>query len=282
MSYRRLNKLFPFSKKQSKSTASQSSDATSTSFNIEEGEEGQFENNRNENVREIRKPSVITTPEPTQKIDVSFSELQLTLPNGKCIMQGVSGALKSGQFTAIMGPSGAGKSTFLALLSGKVEPTAGRLEVNGEKTSLTKFKKLVGFVPQEDIMLRELTVEENIRHSAFMRLPAEWTREQKVQRVAHVMDSLELTQIKDSIIGDEIRRGISGGQRKRVNVAMELVADPSLLALDEPTSGLDSTTSYSLTETLHSLAKTGVNVAAVLHQPKNEIFEVRHFILVCT
>lgn len=170
--------------------------------------------------------------------------------------------------------SGAGKSTFLSLLSGKTEPTAGQLEVNGEKTSLTKFKKLVGFVPQEDIMLRELTVEENIRHSAFMRLPAEWTRKQKLQRVEAVMESLELTPIKDSIIGDEIRRGVSGGQRKRVNVAMELVADPSLLALDEPTSGLDSTTSYALTETLHSLAKTGVNVAAVLHQPKNEIFEV--------
>mmetsp|Transcript_59762 Transcript_59762/g.146702 ORF Transcript_59762/g.146702 Transcript_59762/m.146702 type:complete len:251 (-) Transcript_59762:3446-4198(-) len=173
--------------------------------------------------------------------------------------------------------SGAGKSTFLSLLSGKVEPTAGQLEVNGEKTSLTKFKKLVGFVPQEDIMLRELTVEENIRHSAFMRLPADWTRKQKLQRVAAVMESLELTPIKNSIIGDEIQRGISGGQRKRVNVAMELVADPSLLALDEPTSGLDSTTSYSLTETLHSLAKTGVNVAAVLHQPKNEIFEVSFF-----
>lgn len=262
IAYRRLN---------SKAKSNNKKDVA-VDNNTSNDEEGQFENNYRTN--ETRKPSVITTPEPAQKIDVSFSELQLTLPNGKCIMQGVSGALRSGQFTAIMGPSGAGKSTFLSLLSGKVEPTGGCLTVNGEKTSLTRFKKLVGFVPQEDIMLRELTVEENIRHSALMRLPADWTKERKLQRVAQVMESLELTQIKDSIIGDDIRRGISGGQRKRVNVAMELVADPSLLALDEPTSGLDSTTSHSLTETLHSLAKTGVNVAAVLHQPKNEIFEV--------
>jgi ABC-type multidrug transport system ATPase subunit len=85
-------------------------------------------------------------------------------------------------------------------------------------------------------MLRDLTVYENIRHAAMMRLPESWTMKKKLQRVELVLQSLDLVQVRDSIIGDEIRRGISGGQRKRVNVAMELVADPSLICLDEPTS----------------------------------------------
>jgi ABC-type multidrug transport system ATPase subunit len=218
--------------------------------------------------------SRLTVPKAKNKIDCKFDNLQLTLPNGICIMQGVTGELKAGQFTAIMGPSGAGKSTFLSLLSGKVEPTGGTLKVNGAEASLKEYQKLVGFVPQEDIMLRELTVEENIRHSAFMRLPSELSRKEKKERVYQVMESLDLIRIRNSVIGDEITRGISGGQRKRVNVAMELVADPSLLALDEPTSGLDSTTSTNLCDALSQLAISGVNVLAVIHQPKMEILEM--------
>eukprot|EP00536_Pseudo-nitzschia_multiseries_P004086 jgi/Psemu1/187311/e_gw1.66.61.1 len=221
----------------------------------------------------MRRTSSVTTPKPKFTVDLKFSNLQLTLPNGNCIMQGVTGELKARQFTAIMGPSGAGKSTFLSLLSGKTEHTGGTLEVNGKTASLKNYRSAVGFVPQEDIMLRELSVEENIQHSAFMRLPASMSREKKLERVYQVMESLDLLRIRNSVIGDEIVRGISGGQRKRVNVAMELVADPSLLALDEPTSGLDSTTSASLCEVLSDLALTGVNVAAVIHQPKIEILE---------
>lgn len=221
----------------------------------------------------MKRQSSVTVPKPTIDIDLSFKDLQLTLKNGKCIMNGVTGELKGGQFTAIMGPSGAGKSTFLSLLSGKTEPTGGMLSVNGKKASLKNYRSLVGFVPQEDTMLRELSVEENIRHSAFMRLPKSMSREKKLKRVYQVMESLELLDIRDSIIGNELVRGISGGQRKRVNVAMELVADPSLLALDEPTSGLDSTSSSTLCEILSELAMTGVNVAAVIHQPKITILQ---------
>ena len=260
VTYRMINGLFPF---RTRNTSERKpSLKISDCFAMEEG------------AGATRKDSHIRTPAPTTKIDVAFKDLSLTLKNGKTIMNGVSGALKSGQFTAIMGPSGAGKSTFLSLLSGKNQPTGGTLLVNGKQASLNDYQSLVGFVPQEDVMLRELTVQEIITHSANMRLPSDWSKQQKKERVFQVMESLNLLNIKDSIIGDEIRRGVSGGQRKRVNVAMELVADPSLLALDEPTSGLDSTSSQSLTETLHDLAKTGVNVVAVLHQPKYEIFEI--------
>lgn len=129
-----------------------------------------------------------------------------------------------------------GKSTFLSLISGKNEFTGGKLLVNGKEGSLAQYRRLVGFVPQEDIMIRELTVYENIRHAAMMRLPSSWTTEKKLERVEAVLQSLDLDHVRNSIIGDEIRRGISGGQRKRVNVAMELVSDPALICLDEPTS----------------------------------------------
>jgi len=273
VTYRYLNTLYPFHKNAGKEEVANLVDTTitsaSTSFRLvkhsvaAEGQERKF----------LRQASNITTPKPLYTIDVKFNNLQRTLPNGICIMQDVTGELKGGQFTAIMGPSGAGKSTFLSLLSGKIEPTGGTLSVNGKLSSLKDFRELVGFVPQEDIMLRELTVEENIRHSAWMRLSTGLSHQQKMDRVHKVMESLDLLHIRNSIIGDELIRGISGGQRKRVNVAMELVANPSLLALDEPTSGLDSTTSSKLCETLSQLALTGVNVAAVIHQPKIEILE---------
>ncbi|CAB9505209.1 Putative white-brown complex homolog protein 30 [Seminavis robusta] len=212
---------------------------------------------------------------PSQKIDMSFRDLQLTLPNGLCIMEGVSGQINHGSFCAILGPSGAGKTTFLSLISGKNDPTGGQLLVNGEEgTTLAQYRRLVGFVPQEDIMLRELTVYENIRHAAMMRLPASMSKKKKLKRVQHVMESLDLMHIKHTVVGDELKRGISGGQRKRVNVAMELVMDPALICLDEPTSGLDSTSSAMLCESLVALARLGVNVSAVLHQPKTEIFDM--------
>lgn len=221
-----------------------------------------------------RRESTMVVRGPSQTIDIGFQDLQLTLPNGLCIMKGVSGKLEHGNFCAILGPSGAGKTTFLSLIANKVDPTGGKLLVNGKEGSLTEYRRLVGYVPQEDIMLRELTVYENIRHAAMMRLPSTMPKAKKLDRVEKVMESLDLMHIKDSIIGDELRRGISGGQRKRVNVAMELVMDPALICLDEPTSGLDSTSSSMLCESLVALSRLGVNVSAVLHQPKTEIFDM--------
>lgn len=189
-------------------------------------------------------------------------------------MHGVSGSLKHGEVTCIMGPSGSGKTTFLNLMAGKVDRTEGSVKINGEEGELTHYRKVIGFVPQEDIMLRNLTVEDNVRHSALMRLPVEWSREEKLLHVDETLDSLEISHVRDSIVGDENRRGVSGGQRKRVNIALEMVMRPSLLCLDEPTSGLDSTTSLTVVQSLKDMANSGVNVIAVLHQPKYEIFNL--------
>jgi ABC-type multidrug transport system ATPase subunit len=208
-----------------------------------------------------------------KKYDIEFEDLGLVLPSKVEIMRGVSGEFKSGRTCCIMGPSGAGKTTFVNLLTEKVRRTTGTIKINGKKDSLKRYKKLIGFVPQEDVMLRELTVQDILLHSAFMRLPTSWTREQKKEKVLEVIHFLELDNVMNSNIGNEEERGISGGQRKRVNIGMELVADPSVLFLDEPTSGLDSTTAYEVCALLSEIAKKqNMTIISVIHSPSAQTF----------
>ncbi len=210
-----------------------------------------------------------------QRISIKFEGLRLTLPNGgPTILHEINGAIPTGKITAIMGPSGAGKSTFLNVMAGKVQRTGGTVHINGVLADLEEYKGIIGFVPQDDTMLRELTAEEVITHSAYMRLPADMPLKEKDELIRDVIDSLGLTCVQDSIIGDELKRGISGGQRKRVSVGIEIVAMPSFLCLDEPTSGLDSVASLALVKTLKELAMQGVTIIAVLHQPKYDIFQL--------
>ena len=131
------------------------------------------------------------------------------------------------------GPSGAGKTTFLNTLCGRANygTKMGRLLINGQENDVTSLGRLVGFVPQEDTMHRELTVREILKSYAQMRLPRTFTDDQIERVVQDVIEALQLEHVSDSEIGDEAKRGISGGQRKRVNVGMEMVADPSILFL---------------------------------------------------
>ena len=133
-------------------------------------------------------------------------------------------------------------------------------------------------------MHRELTVFENLEFSAHTRLPADWAPSRKQQMIFKVLDSLNLAAIQRSKIGDEFERGISGGQRKRVNVGLELVADPKVLFLDEPTSGLDSVSATELSEMLRSIAEAdGLTIAAVIHSPGPAAFAAFHrFLLLQT
>ncbi|KAJ3126574.1 hypothetical protein HK098_007403 [Nowakowskiella sp. JEL0407] len=209
----------------------------------------------------------------TKKFNISFEGLGLKLPNGMEIMKGVSGSFKSGRIAAIMGPSGAGKTTLVTVLMGKQKRTKGKVWVNNNEEELFKYKKLIGYVPQEDVMLRELTVYNILFHSAKMRLPADFTTDKIQKKVASVIKFLGLSGVVDSVIGDETVRGISGGQRKRVNIGMELVAEPSVLFLDEPTSGLDSSTAFEVCKMLKTAAQMqGLTVAAVIHSPSPSTF----------
>eukprot|EP00762_Andalucia_godoyi_P002170 ANDGO_02633.mRNA.1 Putative white-brown complex homolog protein 30 len=197
----------------------------------------------------------------------------------KVLMNHVSGECKAGQFTAIMGPSGAGKTTLMTILAGKVKKTAGQIFINNKPVvdvSEEAAKHGFGFVPQDDIMHTELSAKEVLIANADMRLPPmETLRRHAI--VNEVLDQLDLEHVKHVIVGNEAdgKRGISGGQRKRVNIGMEIVPVPSALFLDEPTSGLDSSAAESVCGHLAEIAHNqGVNVVAVIHQPRNEIFSM--------
>jgi ABC-type multidrug transport system ATPase subunit len=166
------------------------------------------------------------------------------------------------------------QTTIINLVTGKAKKTEGTIRVNGEVVDdLSKWKKLVGFVPQEDVMIRNLTVRDNIGFSANYRLPASMSYDEAQGVVNDTLLSLGIDHVQHSIIGDERERGVSGGQRKRVNIGIELAALPRVLFLDEPTSGLDSTSSTTLTKQLKSIAvEQKVTIAAVIHQPSMATF----------
>jgi ABC-type multidrug transport system ATPase subunit len=205
------------------------------------------------------------------KMDLSFNDLGLQLPNGRYVLKNVTGELNSGKLTAVMGLSGCGKSTFITTLADKAYygKTVGEIKINGEVDSLSKYTKLVGFVPQDDIMFRNMTVEETIQFAAA----SCWNKStiEIIDIVDKTIRALGLHEIRHSIIGDEKVRGISGGQRKRVNIGMELVKDPSVLFLDEPTSGLDAASSMECCKIMRNIAESGVTVVTVIHQPRPEV-----------
>ncbi|KAK1357427.1 ABC transporter domain-containing protein [Heracleum sosnowskyi] len=210
-------------------------------------------------------------------IEVSFNDLTLTLKGkNKHLMRCVTGKLSPGRVSAVMGPSGAGKTTFLSALAGKATgcTMTGSIQINGEVETMNSYKRIIGFVPQDDIVHGNLTVEENLWFSARCRLPASLPKAEKVLVVERVILSLGLQNVRGSIVGTVEKRGISGGQRKRVNVGLEMVMEPSLLILDEPTSGLDSSSSSLLLKALRREAAEGVNVSAVVHQPSYTLYKM--------
>ncbi|KAK9072608.1 hypothetical protein SSX86_009043 [Deinandra increscens subsp. villosa] len=211
------------------------------------------------------------------KVEVSFENLTLTLKGkNKHLLRSVSGKISPGRVSAVMGPSGAGKTTFLSALTGKARGCTvnGSILINGKCEPMNSYKRIIGFVPQDDIVHGDLTVEENLWFSARCRLPAKLSRAEKVLVVERAIESLGLQHIRDSLVGTVEKRGISGGQRKRVNVGLEMVMEPSLLILDEPTSGLDSSSSNLLLKALRREAHEGVNVCMVVHQPSYSLFRM--------
>lgn len=210
----------------------------------------------------------------TQSIGLSFDfeNLAYETKRGKKILQEVTGTMPRGSMWGVMGGSGAGKSTFLNVLMGKASHTGGAVKINGWSKDMSKYKKLIGYVPQDDIVFPELTVRENILHSARCRLPARWRDREIQDHVDSLLACLQLTHVKHMRVGDARRPVISGGQRKRVNIGIELAAAPMAIFLDEPTSGLDATSASSIMRLLKAVSKLGVTVIAIVHQPREKIF----------
>ena len=186
--------------------------------------------------------AVFNKNEHKEVIHLAGRDIDFTFKNSHNGLHNFSFNLESGQLVAIMGGSGVGKSTLLGIMNGNIRPDKGMITVNGHPLDSPDARQLIGFVPQDDLLIEELTVYQNLLYTArlcFARL----TDEEIGQRVEKVLKELDLEEIKGLEVGSPIRKTISGGQRKRLNIALELIREPAILYLDEPTSGLSSSDS---------------------------------------
>ncbi|XP_054801414.1 ABC transporter G family member 9-like [Prosopis cineraria] len=196
------------------------------------------------------------------------------------ILKGVSGIVLPGELLAILGPSGSGKTTFVAALGGRLREsiTSGSITYNGKLFS-KQVKQNMGYVPQNDVFYPHLTVSETLVFTVLLRLPNCLSKEEKVSHGEAIMEELDLTRCKDTIMGGPSLRGVSGGEWKRVSTAQELLTNPSLLLVDEPTSGLDSTTAKRLVLVLCELAQSGRTIVMTIHQPSSKLFYMSQKVL---
>ncbi|WVW79872.1 hypothetical protein I302_101842 [Kwoniella bestiolae CBS 10118] len=225
------------------------------------------------------------------KIDVSVNNLTLTWERkgrgavkdkNKIILNDVSVNFPAGEISAILGPSGAGKSTLLQLIAGRsLNPgplsrftQSGSLLFAGELASQASQSN-VAFVEQDDDWhLPSLTVRETLTYAAILRLPDKMPRKQKIARAETVLRMLGLKDCADLPVGGQLLKGISGGEKRRLSLAVQMINDPAVLVVDEPTSGLDASIALSVMQVLRDIAATGRTVIATIHQPRSDIWKL--------
>eukprot|EP01031_Cornospumella_fuschlensis_P027555 gene27555-33281_t len=195
----------------------------------------------------------------------------------KVILSSCWGKVKTGQMAIILGPSGAGKSTLLNVLAGRSSSSSdvtveGKITVDGKLINPIAFRKHIAYVMQESALFHTATPRESLAFSAAMRLPPTYTRSEIASIVEQILQDLHLGKCADTMIGDVMHKGISGGERKRTCIGIELVTKPSLLFLDEPTSGLDSTSAIGLVALLQTMSRSSCTILATIHQPSSQIF----------
>ncbi|ETL92876.1 hypothetical protein F441_09163, partial [Phytophthora nicotianae CJ01A1] len=242
----------------------------------------------------------VVTPDKPQNLDreieikyerirnpcvLSWSDLSYTvkgkktpeLPWGtKTILDRVSGRCAPGELTAIMGPSGSGKTTLVDMLADRISSgeVSGVIEVNGAERDSKTFRVVTSYVAQEDTLLGSFTVAETMRMAAKLSLPSTVTSHEIEIRVENVMDAMGLTTARDTLVGDIFRKGLSGGQKRRLSIAIELLSNPSILILDEPTSGLDSSAAHNVMKFIVKLCSEGKTVVCTIHQPSSLVYEM--------
>jgi len=201
--------------------------------------------------------------------------IEYTFPNGRTGLHELSVAESAGKLIGIMGGSGSGKSTLLNVLNGNLKPSRGRVTINGidVHAERDRIRGVIGHVSQDDLLIEELTVYQNLYYNAKLSF-GDLTDEQVADRVLRTLQSLGLHEAKDLKVGSPLDKTISGGQRKRLNIALELIREPSVLFVDEPTSGLSSRDSENIMDLLKELALKGRLVFVVIHQPSSDIFKL--------
>ncbi|KAH7577034.1 hypothetical protein JRO89_XS01G0195900 [Xanthoceras sorbifolium] len=197
------------------------------------------------------------------------------VPASACILKNVNCEARPGEITAIAGPSGAGKTTLLEILAGMVplSRVSGYVLVNEQPMNVRQFRRVSGYVTQDEALFPLLTVEETLMYSARLRLPGGLNR--AAARVKELLRELELEHVANVRIGGESHRGISGGEKRRVSIGVDLVHNPAVLLIDEPTSGLDSASALHVVVLLKSMAmKQGKTIMLTIHQPGFRILEL--------
>ncbi len=211
----------------------------------------------------------------TAKLSFNVIIDELKFKNGGIGLRHVGISEGPGKLIGIMGASGAGKTTLLNVMAGLVPPTQGQILVNGFDINSQKDKihGVIGYVSQDDLLIEELTVYQNLYYNAKLCF-ASFTEEQIHKRVMEVLENLGLDQRKDLRVGNPLDKTISGGQRKRLNIALELIREPAILFLDEPTSGLSSRDSENVIDLLKELSLKGKLIFVVIHQPSSDIYKM--------
>ncbi|KAL9239259.1 hypothetical protein vseg_013599 [Gypsophila vaccaria] len=205
-----------------------------------------------------------------------FGKNQSSGSDQKVLLNGVSGGATEGEIMAVLGASGSGKSTLIDALADRIsrDSLKGSVLLNGEVLESKLQKVISAYVMQEDLLFPMLTVQETLMFSAEFRLPRTLSRSKKKARVEALIDQLGLRNAANTVIGDEGHRGVSGGERRRVSIGIDIIHDPIILFLDEPTSGLDSTSAFMVVKVLQTIARSGSIVIMSIHQPSSRILNL--------
>ncbi|EFA83375.1 hypothetical protein PPL_04168 [Heterostelium album PN500] len=225
-----------------------------------------------------------------RKVTITFKNVSFDLVKKKKqlnIIRDINGTVAPGELVGVFGPSGAGKTTLLDILAKRktTGEVSGSILINGSTVS-HGYKKICSYVTQEDNLLPTLTVQETLRFYADLRLPPTFSSQQKQERIKWVLEKIGLSQKANSKVGGPlpggvVLRGLSGGEKRRVNIGCGLVTMPSIIILDEPTSGLDSSSAMLVMESLIGLTKIDhVTVVCSIHQPRSEIYHLFSKVLV--
>ncbi|KAB2603379.1 ABC transporter G family member 25-like [Pyrus ussuriensis x Pyrus communis] len=198
----------------------------------------------------------------------------------RTILHGITGMVSPGEILAILGPSGSGKSTLLNALAGRLTYKHQGTVLANDRAFTKAVLRRTGFVPQDDVLYPHLTVRETLVFCSLLRLPRTLSKKDKISAAESIISELGLHKCENTIIGNTFVRGVSGGERKRVSIAHEMLMNPSLLILDEPTSGLDSTAAHRLLSTLGSLAHKGKTIVTSMHQPSSRVYQMLDSVLV--
>jgi ABC-type multidrug transport system ATPase subunit len=211
------------------------------------------------------------------KVPITFTadHIFYHFKSGRAGVQNINIAEQGGKLIGLMGASGSGKSTLLNVLNGAEKPSSGRVLINGVDIheSPGKIQGIIGYVPQDDLLIEDLTVFQNLYYAAKLCF-GQYTEKQIIELVMRVLMNLGLIEIRDLKVGSPLQKTISGGQRKRLNIALELLREPTILFVDEPTSGLSSRDSENIMDLLKELSLRGKMVFVVIHQPSSDIFKM--------